>query len=302
MVKFISTGCKTMDEMFGGGIIKGAPFAIYGIPMVGKTWNCLQISVNCAMNGEEVLYIDADKELIEDVPEQYLQHFRKRWNIGEDVTDKINIIQVPNLFALGNYFGIEFQIIQEKKRISCLAKFPGKKSTTVEEGVRVRKATASTTQTEASIIRSPIYKELSSGDYGLVILDSIAKPIKGVWSFSLQNLPARDSMMGPIFDAATTLSEIFGIGFIIVNHGSRDPQNPASVKPWGGDNVLYIIKRWMGIQNLWKGIKDDQDKYGEGVRRIVRFRCPARLPTEKLVILKKDYGFTDIPDLRSGRG
>jgi len=151
-------------------------------------------------------------------------------------------------------------------------------------------------------MRSPIFKELSSREYGLVVLDSIAKPIKGKWSFSLQNLPARDSMIGPILDAAVTLSEIFKIAFVIVDHATRDPQKPSSIKPWGGDNVLYIVKRWLGIQNLWKGMSDDINKYGKGVRKIIRYRCPARLPDEKYVILKENYGYTEVPDLRSGTG
>jgi len=288
---YISTGCGSIDKLFFGGICKGAPTLIYGVPMVGKTFLSLQTSVRCTMEGKKVLYLDADKELIDDISDTYITYFKHRWSLDDDVYDMIKIRTIPNLFELGNYFGIKYTVIQEKSRISCITKFPKRK--TKKEQKESQKA-------EDWLEYTPIWKELSKGDYGLVVIDSIAVPVKGQWSFTMQNLPARQAMISPIFDAAVTLASEFNIGFIITNHGSQDPQW-RSVKPWGGDDMIYRVKRVMGILNLWSGHKEDVEKYGEGIRKIIRYRYPAQLRDEVKVILAKNIGYTDLPDLKRGR-
>ncbi len=60
----IRTGCKTLDELLGGGIEAGVLTEFYGEACSGKTNICLQIARNCAGNGK-VVYIDTEGVSIE---------------------------------------------------------------------------------------------------------------------------------------------------------------------------------------------------------------------------------------------
>jgi len=53
-------GCRTLDDLLGGGFEKGALSLIYGEAGTGKTNICIQIARNVALSGRKVLYIDTE--------------------------------------------------------------------------------------------------------------------------------------------------------------------------------------------------------------------------------------------------
>jgi RecA/RadA recombinase len=56
----VPTGCRCLDENLGGGLIEGSLNLIYGEPETGKSTLAMQCTVNCALAGLKVLYIDCD--------------------------------------------------------------------------------------------------------------------------------------------------------------------------------------------------------------------------------------------------
>lgn len=56
----LSTGCPPLDELLGGGFLRGFVSLLYGVAETGKTTLALQCAVKCALRGLKTLYIDAD--------------------------------------------------------------------------------------------------------------------------------------------------------------------------------------------------------------------------------------------------
>ena len=59
-VNRVSTGCKPLDSLLGGGIEKGVISNFYGESGSGKTNVCIQIAAEVAENGYKVAYIDTE--------------------------------------------------------------------------------------------------------------------------------------------------------------------------------------------------------------------------------------------------
>jgi DNA repair protein RadB len=64
-----STGCKSIDELLGGGFESGTVTQLYGEAGSGKTNICLQVAVECARKGKRVIFIDSEGFS----PERFLQ-------------------------------------------------------------------------------------------------------------------------------------------------------------------------------------------------------------------------------------
>lgn len=56
----IASGCKSIDEMLGGGFETGIVTQIYGGSGTGKTNICIQLAVECVRNGKKVIFIDTE--------------------------------------------------------------------------------------------------------------------------------------------------------------------------------------------------------------------------------------------------
>lgn len=56
----IPTGCKSIDEMLGGGFETGIVTQIYGGSGTGKTNICIQLAVECVRSGKKVIFIDTE--------------------------------------------------------------------------------------------------------------------------------------------------------------------------------------------------------------------------------------------------
>jgi len=79
--KKYSTGCKSIDELLGGGFESGTVTQLYGGAGSGKTNICLQVAVECAKQGKSVIFIDTEGFS----PERFLQIAQSRTGGGEDV-------------------------------------------------------------------------------------------------------------------------------------------------------------------------------------------------------------------------
>lgn len=64
-----SSGCKSIDELLGGGFESGTVTQLYGEAGSGKTNICLQVAVECARQEKPVIFIDSEGFS----PERFLQ-------------------------------------------------------------------------------------------------------------------------------------------------------------------------------------------------------------------------------------
>ncbi|MHC1611216.1 MAG: DNA repair and recombination protein RadB [Candidatus Methanospirareceae archaeon] len=55
-----STGCKSLDELLGGGFESGTVTQLYGEAGSGKTNICLQAAIECVRRGATVIFIDSE--------------------------------------------------------------------------------------------------------------------------------------------------------------------------------------------------------------------------------------------------
>lgn len=53
-------GCKSIDELLGGGFERGIVTQIYGASGTGKTNICIQLAVNAVNSGKKVVFIDTE--------------------------------------------------------------------------------------------------------------------------------------------------------------------------------------------------------------------------------------------------
>jgi len=297
----ISTGTKTLDALFDGGLKTKVVTLLFGIPNLGKTWFCFQMAAMCTRPvkvgglGKKVLYIDTEGFFFtEDTIERFKNYFKKRWPDCD--VNKIEVMQVEDIFRLGDLWGIEFEIIQEDKRVTTVAKFPTDRQKKIAAGKS--KKVKHSEKLRDWLERSPIWKKLESKDYGLVIIDSLTIPIKSEIPTSTQNFPARTSLLQILLGACYPLARRLDLAILITNHVTRNPMNPGYHlglgNPWGGQNVVYYVKHLFG---LYSALKDERQKYGPGgerLRRFHRYRYPGLDPDIKTVLLAKDRGYVDL--------
>lgn len=60
IIKRLSTGSETLDDLLGGGFEVGTISQMYGEPASGKTNICLQLTINTVRTGKKVIYIDTE--------------------------------------------------------------------------------------------------------------------------------------------------------------------------------------------------------------------------------------------------
>jgi hypothetical protein len=293
-----------------GGIPVGAPSLMFGIPNLGKSFFCFQIACMCTRDkahggyGKKVLYLDTENFLTGDTFERFFSFFKKRW--PDLPRDMIEVVNMENLYALGEYFGIVFEMKQEDQRTTAIAKFPTEMqkklaNTAVRTGKKSDAEIKETRKDKNWQVRSPIWQRVATGDYGLVILDSITVPIKTEIAATTQNLPARCSILTCLLGALYPIAKAAGtkpaVGVLVTNHISRNPMSPGYIygvgDPWGGQNIVYYVKYLFA---MYRALSDDMKKLGEEghrLRRIQRYRMPGYDQAMSTVLLGKDEGYKD---------
>jgi len=58
--RIIPTGCGSLDEQLGGGLLEGNMVLVYGEAETGKTTLAIQCAVNCARMGYKTIFIDCE--------------------------------------------------------------------------------------------------------------------------------------------------------------------------------------------------------------------------------------------------
>jgi RecA/RadA recombinase len=300
----ISTGCKTLDDLLAGGLKTSVITLLFGAPNLGKTWLCYQVSCMCTRPpkegglGKKVLYLDTEGFFFtEDTVERFATYFKKRWPDCDP--SKIEIVQVPDLFHLGEQFGMQFEVHQEEARVSVVTKYPTEKQKELAEKKGKSVVDTPTTKDKDWLEKAPVYKKVKSGDYGLVVIDSVTVPIKSEISATTQNFPARTSVLSALFGACYPIARRADVAILITDHLTANPMSPGyqfgTGDPWGGRNVLYYVKHIFGIYKPTKEYIEAYAPDGARVRRFARYRYPGLDPALVAVKLEKDRGYTDLP-------
>lgn len=76
-MRYISTGCETLDRMMGGGLLSGAVNLVYGDPGAGKTTLVMQTVLNTMLTQEDgcFYYLDTEKGYFQERLEVMAQAF-----------------------------------------------------------------------------------------------------------------------------------------------------------------------------------------------------------------------------------
>ena len=80
-----SAGCKSIDELLGGGFESGTVTQLYGEAGSGKTNICLQAAVKCARKGKTVIFIDSEGFS----PERFVQIASANTNETSETVERI---------------------------------------------------------------------------------------------------------------------------------------------------------------------------------------------------------------------
>jgi len=301
----ISTGSKSIDEVMAGGLKTQVTSLLFGIPNLGKTWLCYQIACMCTRPvkvgglGKKAAYLDTEGFFFtEDTIERFATYFKQRWPDCDP--KKVELIQIADIFELGEQFAMQVDIKQEENRVSVITKYPTSIQKKLATGKGKNKVDTTTNKDKDWLEKSPLFQKLKTGDYGLVIIDSITIPIKSEMPSATQNFPARTSLVSAILGACYPMARRADVAILITDHITSNPMSPGYIfgtgDPWGGRNILYYIKHIFG---LYKPLKDQviaNAPDGQRVRRFQRYRYPGLDTTVTAVKLEKDKGYADLPN------
>jgi len=267
-------GCTTIDTLMGNGFPLGSVSAVFGEPGSGKTILSAQLALSCIKNlDKDVIIVETEGNRPQDYYE-LLYKFKDRWGLSEENIKK----RVHFNTVLGNY---------QTQAIVTLLRMVG-----YESEIDASKKGDKFTVTFKEI--KPKLTEEVLNNTGLIVIDSLTKPLKASIGHKTQNLPARADMSARFFDKLYQIAHNYGIAVIINHHASIDPMKWGRDfgKIYGGDEVLYNSKY---VIELVDSDMAARAKYGETARRCMLIKHPFNANVGELypVNLKKDYGFTD---------
>jgi len=302
----ISSGTKGIDAMMAGGLKTSVPSLLFSIPNLGKTFMCYQFACSCTRPvasgglGKKVIYIDTEGFFFTpDTVERFNKFFTDRWTDCDP--SKIEIMQIPDIFELGELFGMQLDIKQEESRVSVTVKYPTSRQVTLAKSQKKKSRVDTATNKDKDWLnKSPLYQKLSEkeGEYGLIVLDSLTIPIKSEIASVTQNFPARTSLVSALLGACYPIARRQDVAILITDHITSNPMSPGYAfgtgDPWGGRNMIYYVKHIFG---MYKALKDQRESYapnGDRLRRIQRYRYPGLDQDLSLVMLAKDKGYVDV--------
>lgn len=264
---YLPTGCKALDEVFGGGLPHQSLAIVYSDYNVGKSILCHQIAAMCwKLRKKKTLYIDTERLLVrEDHREKVQSWFRKRWDIPDF---KIEYRLLDALEKLFDYFGWTLRLrYGEKGKMDSII-IP----ITDKEGFPIEKS------------KIQVYKDFKSHDFGLIILDSITQPLEGLMGSGQEQFPGRKPILANLVSDMGKLSTEFNIPALITAHLSKDKARPMSPASFKGGTALGFGSKYIAYLKGGERI---------GPRAFKRDRAWSLEPNLELdAELKKDYGFT----------
>ena len=240
-LKHLTTGCKTIDNLLGGGIPYGIVTAVFGEPTTGKTLFGYQSGLsNLANSNKDTILIET--EGLRDIDTyNILEKFRSRWNLSSaDITKRFKIIHTlgdPKLQSIQKLFQMFGYMITLE--ISKNGKYSIQFQNTIP--------TLTPNQLEKT---------------SMIILDSLTKPVKDSVGSETQNLPARAQMTERLFGKLYHVAKIYNIAILVIHHACHDEKTLTLEKNKGlvdynnieiGDYVLALDKNG---KTVWSKVLD----------------------------------------------
>lgn len=196
---FVKTWIESVDDLLGGGIPRAAVAFLVGPTKVGKTWFCIQLAFQCAMNGVNVLYIDTEGMFNrQDGFGAFEKHLRSRFKYEGNLSEHLFFMQQSELKDVGKLFGYAIYINKSGRKVEPIV------------------------NQEYDLDDTPIYNFCKQNKIDIVIFDSLSDMLKGEMSSDTQNLPARSTIINKLYPSFEKIARDRDLAFIIINHASRD--------------------------------------------------------------------------------
>jgi archaellum biogenesis ATPase FlaH len=300
MASYLSTGCRNIDELMGGGLVLGCPHVLYGKYKNGKSILALQIACMCTRDvahgglGKPAVIYDTESFWNEQVFKTWYGFFRNRY---PDLPAKpmIDIIQLNDVYQVAQELGFRIIIHRKESKTEPVLSFPRKTNANENE-----KPTKETEQRADWLEQSPLWKACEKRGYGVVIIDSFTILFKDVFESVQQNFPGRASAERVFLSGLRSLACRKDLVTLTICHESDK-------KPWGGESIPYYTKHILG---MFEGNKLEKALYGDTealeksgkpydvwkrVRMVYRFRHPFLTDgSEVPVCLELNKGFIDV--------
>ena len=278
------TGCKTVDNLLGGGFPHKLISALFGDPATGKSFLAYQSGVNnVKINNKKTLLLDTEGLTQNDL-DTILGKLGKRYDVDEKkLKDKFQMIktyndpQMQSIQKLMQMFGYMVTFEMSKKGGKYKVIFRHCDETLTE-------------------------KELKQTS--MIIIDSLTKPIKDSIGSETPNLPARAQIVERLFGKLHQVADLYNIAVVVIHHQSNAPPvGPYKMPPriYGGNPIYYNSKYILEIFQSTKNERDmvcaenKKNVWGKEARRVTMIRHPSIQPPDgKFPIrLMKDMGFVD---------
>jgi len=268
-------GCTTIDLLMGNGFPLGSVTAIFGQSGNGKTLLSAQLALSCIKNlGKDVIVVETEGNREQDYLE-LLNRFKDRFDLTEEEIAK----HIHFYSVVGDF---------QSQAIITLLKMVGYE-TTMEQSKGGDKYAVTFKDCKLGI------KEDELKASGLLIIDSLTKPIKTSIGSKTQNLPSRAELIARFFGRIYQLAYNYNLSVIINHHASVNPVTPFGRdfgNPYGGDEIFYNSKYVIEIIDSDMAARA---KFGQCARRVMLVKHPYQAIDKVLhpVNLKTNFGFTD---------
>ena len=228
-----TSGCRSIDDLLGGGFESGTITQLYGEAGSGKTNICIQTAVECAKSGKTVIFLDCEGFS----PERFFQIASYRGDI-EEIARRIIVFEAHN-----------FE--QQEKCIAEIERFIAEKGK--KEQAKGKKERENDEWGEES--RDSKGESEGEGDVALVILDS-ATVFYRLEPNEERSMQMRRRLANQILHLLE-LARRHDIAVIITNQVYMDIEN-GKLRASGG----------LALEHLSKVIVQ-LEKIGEGRRRAI---------------------------------
>ncbi|MCU4140441.1 MAG: RecA/RadA recombinase [Methanophagales archaeon] len=128
-----TSGCRSIDDLLGGGFESGTITQLYGEAGSGKTNICIQTAVECAKSGKTVIFLDCEGFS----PERFFQIASSRGDI-EEIARRIIVFEAHNFEQQEKCIAEIERFIAEKGKKSRQRKKEQTMSGARRAGIRVR--------------------------------------------------------------------------------------------------------------------------------------------------------------------
>jgi len=277
-------GCLTIDTLMGSGFPQGSVTAVFGESGQGKTLLTAQLALSCIKNlDKDVIIIETEGNREQDYLE-LLNRFKDRFDLTEDeIRKKVHFHAIIE----------DFQ--KQSKAMVDLLKLVGYE-TEIDRSKKGDKFTITFKDCK------PRLKEDELKRAGMIVIDSLTKPLKASIGHKTQNLPARAELTARFFARLYSIASNYDIAVIINHHASVNKAMAFARdfgSPYGGDEVFYnskyIIEFINSDMTARAKFADCEHCKGKGAKRIMLIKHPYQPITSQMfpIHLKNNFGFTD---------